>query len=239
MKRSLLALALLALTGCGAPQAGAPDPTYACGDYVVPLSILTKGLPATQLGADGQAALKGHEVRPPKDLDKWRIIEETGERLAIISEDPRPHRSGDGTLVHGFLLVERFGPADAEGRPSWHMRSSGCTLRRQLDGLGAATLTLDPAKPAEGNTLGLLVTEQNCTSGQPATGRIQVVNVEETDQEVRLIVGVSPLSGSGLRTCQGNPPTSFTVELSQPLGNRTVRDVGVYPAQEVKLPVRR
>jgi hypothetical protein len=233
MKRIVAFLLLVA--GCGTPLADA-ESAYTCHDRPIPLDVMSTGRPATQLGPDGRAALKGHEVRPVKDLDTWRIVEETGERVALIKEFDEPQERGNATVTHDFLVVERFGPPAADGRPSWHMRSSGgCNLQRDLGDLGVAEVTLDAARPATGNSLHLLVTEQACVSGQSADGRIRVVGLEETDRDVRLVIGVERAPGD-VHNCLGNPATPYTVELSRPLGDRVPRDAGLHPMREIVKP---
>ncbi|WP_030455977.1 hypothetical protein [Herbidospora cretacea] len=210
MKRILPLLLLVA-------SCPAPGTTYACGGEPVPLAALT-GPPATRLGPDGQAALRGSEVRAPDDLEAWHIVEETGDRVALISRL-------DGALQsHRYLLIERFGPNNG-----WHMRrSGGCSLRRVFPGLADADLAFGSSS---GTRLNLLVTERGCASGQPATGRVELVELEETEQEVRVAVAIRPKYGSA--TCQGNPPTPFTVELSRTLGDRSVVNAGVHPARRL------
>jgi hypothetical protein len=234
MKRIVAFLLLVA--GCGTPLADTAESAYTCHDRPIPLDVMSTGRPATQLGPDGRAALKGHEVRPVKDLDTWRIVEETGERVALIKEFDEPQERGNATVTHDFLVVERFGPPAADGRPSWHMRSSGgCNLQRDLGDLGVAEVTLDAARPATGNSLHLLVTEQACVSGQSADGRIRVVGLEETDRDVRLVIGVERAPGD-VHNCLGNPATPYTVELSRPLGDRVPRDAGLHPMREIVKP---
>lgn len=208
MKR-ILAVLLLALVadGCvgGLTMAG----KYSCGGDVIPLAGLT-GPPAGQLGPDGRAALRGREVRPPADLAAWHVVEESAERVALIS-DPGPDRR--------YLVIERFGPGG-----SWHLRQSGgCDLRRVVPGHGAAELAV---ASASGDRLNLWVTEMACASGRPATGRITLVELEETDREVRIAVAVRAQYGG--MTCPGNPRTPFAVDLAEPLGDRVVVDSGVY-----------
>jgi hypothetical protein len=233
--KRIVALLLLA-SGCGTPLADAAEPTYTCHDRPIPLDVMSTARPATQLGPDGRAALKGHEVRPVEDLDKWRIVEETGERVAIMKRFDEPEERGRATATHDFLVVERFGPPAADGRPSWHLRSrGGCSLRQDLGDLGVAELALDPAKPATGNSLHLLVTERDCASGQSAAGRIRVVGLEETDRDVRLVIGVERAPGN-FHNCMGNPATPYTVELSRPLGDRVPLDASLHPTREIITP---
>lgn len=232
-------LAGLVLAACGgpagAPAGSAPDAvagaSYACHGDPVPLEALRDGPPATELGDEGLAALEGAEVPDVEDLAAWTVVEESDVRVVLMRELPAPRDMDMGTVhTHERLAVERFGPEDADGRPGWHLRSMGtCDLQRQLDDLAPADLLLDPAAPPspDSEELALLVVERACASGQPADGRIEIVELEITDHEVQLVIGVEPRDGD--QTCPSNPPTPFTVELDAPLGERTVVDASVWP----------
>ncbi len=136
---------------------------------------------------------------------------------------------------HEFLDIERFGEPDENGRPGWHMRaSSRCDLRRDLGDLGVADVSLDPAASPPGRDsrqIAVLGTERECANGRRADGRIRVADLEATSTEVRVVIGVQPLSG--LRTCQGNLATPVTVELDEPLGDRVLVDASVYPPRRI------
>ncbi|WP_062349950.1 hypothetical protein [Herbidospora yilanensis] len=215
-------LVLLFAAACADPRPLQTHP-YSCGGEVVPPGGLA-GPPATRLGPNGQAALKGGEVRAPADLEAWRIVEENDDRVALIRELDTPVRNGATLQTHRYLLIERQGREDA-----WNLRMSGlCDLRQVVPGHSDAHLAF---ASASGTSLKLWVTERECASGRPATGRIKLAVLEETDQEVRVVVAVRPVPGSV--TCQGNPRTPLTVELSRPLGDRTVVDIGVYPPRRL------
>ncbi|MFI6541090.1 hypothetical protein ACIBHY_52160 [Nonomuraea sp. NPDC050547] len=115
-----------------------PSAVYVCHDHKVPLGVLTQGRPATELGPDGLAALGGEEVRRPPDLERWRVVEEGPERVALMA-----------------------------------------------------------------------------------------------DREVRLLIGVAGAPGRA-QTCQGNPRTPFTVELSAPLGDRVLLDAAIHPVRRIR-----
>ncbi len=92
------------------------------------------------------------------------------------------------------------------------------------DDLGGA----EPARwwVAPGATLGptsaevpIVVNEFDCASGRSAEGRIVVELVYGSDV-IDIAVGVRPLGGD--QECPSNPDTPFTVELSEPLGDRTI-----------------
>ncbi|MGI5489410.1 hypothetical protein [Microtetraspora malaysiensis] len=249
------ALLLAGLAGCGgagldsvqtvgtvATETGAAGKIVMCHSQEVSLRALGEGRPATELGPNGRAALKGTEVRRIDELDTWTIVEESATRLALIRELARPQEEGGGMVfTHEFLDVERFGEPDADGRPGWHMRaSSRCDLRRDLGELGVADVTLDPAAPPPGpdaRRISVLVHERECASGQRADGRIRLVGVEPTAEEVRVVLGVQRVdAGGGVVTCQGNPATPFTVELDEPLGERVLTDASVYPPRPISSP---
>lgn len=82
-----------------------------------------------------------------------------------------------------------------------------------------------PTEPqATATTLDVLVQELECASGESAAGRIEVRGLEETADEVRLRIIVRQRPGN--QNCQGSPPTPFSIDLSRPLGERTVVDIG-------------
>lgn len=66
--------------------------------------------------------------------------------------------------------------------------------------------------------------ERDCSGGTTAEGRTELLELDEDGDEVRLEVGVRPVSGDA--TCQGNPWTPFSVDLADPLGDREVVDIG-------------
>lgn len=70
-----------------------------------------------------------------------------------------------------------------------------------------------------------------CANGQPATGRVRVPVLEMTERTVRLVIAIAPL---GTATCPGNPNTSYMLELPEPLGDRTLVDVGFYTEREIE-----
>jgi hypothetical protein len=69
-------------------------------------------------------------------------------------------------------------------------------------------------------------------SGRSAEGRIEIVELTETDDEVLVRLPVRPLEGD--QDCQGNPPTPFRIELDDPLGDREVVDAWVVPPRIVR-----
>ncbi|MFB9963405.1 hypothetical protein [Sinosporangium siamense] len=217
---------------------GSAEVIYACHGTEVPLDVLANGRLASTLGENGQAALRGTEVSPIGDPATWRVIEEGGERVALVRPlDPPGKREQGSLFTHEVRVIERFGPPDAEGRPGWHLKkSSRCDLKRVLSGLHDVDITLNPAAAPSGNGVPLLVTEGECVSGRTADGRIRLVALEETTAEVRVVIGVEPVNDGKPQTCIGNPATPYTLELAAPLGGRKLVNAGVHPASEVVAP---
>ncbi|GAA3198979.1 hypothetical protein [Actinocorallia longicatena] len=227
---------LLVLCGCGPEPAAVPPavapvapvaPQVYCHQDAVPLSALDRPRPATGLSADGRAALGGAGVGPVGDLASWSIVEDTPARMTLIRE------LGAGTEggAYRLLSAERpQGAATGGAKGGWRLRvSSRCDLHRVPQGLGAADVVLDPAGPAvtrDAREVRLLVTEQACASGADAGGRIRA-SVERTATEVRLTIGVA--GAGGAQDCRGNPPTPYTADLGEPLGDRILVDASSHP----------
>ncbi|WOF24556.1 hypothetical protein N8K70_07835 [Microbacterium betulae] len=241
-------------TGASAPGSSSPSPdaspsatpatfdvvpgeTLACGPVEFPSDALVKPVTLAQaddevLSAaetaqdDGSAArrLEGAE-------DEWIVLSADDRQIALLhaveSDDGRPGESFDQ-----LTLVWRA--AGAEQPAEWVVSSSGaCTLRADTGDLNDAALALDPETPAspEDTTVSLLAVEQACHGGMDAAGRVEVVSLVETEAAVEVVIGVRPDESADAWTCQSNPATPFTIELSQPLGDREIVDVGVIPAK--------
>jgi hypothetical protein len=174
-----------------------------------------------------------------------------GEFIRWLSEDADPNFPRDGWRLLG---VEGTGhlygvraPDDQEAAAfvvtirgsggTWQAEDSGaCTPSVRLDeALGGATWTLDPdeatAIDPDTEDFDVLVTEMACASGQSADDRVSEPRIVVTDDAVTITFGVTPLEGP--QDCQGNPPTEVRVELPEPLGERELRDGGVYPPTTV------
>jgi hypothetical protein len=74
----------------------------------------------------------------------------------------------------------------------------------------------------ESSSLHVLVVEAACASGQSPEGRILDPIVEYQATRIRITIWIRRLPGT--QTCQGNFGYPTTVELSQPVGARTLVD---------------
>lgn len=245
-------ICLVFLTGCG--EEGPRAPSFGVGADLEPPSEDTtydcfgvRATPAELEAAPSVAELEDHPgfemfAGYTEELDRWRAVVVEEDRLAAIRElDPPDTTGGVGGEVRDHerlevsLLDEPMPPeTDEEG---WMVSSSGpCVLQADLGDLEpVAAVHLDDEAPPDDGTaeLPLLVVEQGCASGQPATDRVEV-EVDESADEIRLIVGVQPPRGD--QTCPSNPATPVTVELDEPVGERRVVDASRHPPAEVTGP---
>ncbi len=100
-------------------------------------------------------------------------------------------------------------------------------------GLAPVEVHLDPdalPDPADA-AINLLVTEQGCASGREMGDALKGPQIVETDTAVLVAFAVIPIAG--MADCPGNPSASVTVELSEPLGQRTLYDGLYYPPKPI------
>ena len=252
-KFALAGLAAATVVGCGgqssgvgsapsstptAPQALPADTVFKCGHDKVPLDRLTNPRPATGVQSAPRRALYKFQPGDIGDLAAYWIVDDEPERVSIIREHPRRKAGTAAERTYDFASWEYV--ADAPGATTDWMFFGGatCVLKRTFDGLNEATTTLDPRSlphPGDRN-IQLLVHELSCAGGQQATGRIRVPVLEVTVEEVRVAIGVT--TQDGMQNCPGHPPTPYTLELPEPLGDRSLVDVSVYPHRELAPPRR-
>jgi hypothetical protein len=240
-----IAVALL-VTGCGstsvavrsdsgiAPQA-ADVATVNCGGSVYDPTDFADAPPASSL-PDGPAGAVDDAGAPAFDASQdWKVVHHADDRVDLVRvlDDPIDIGGGD-VRTHESLTLERIAGAINVADGTWFLTSaSPCTQRLvTYNGLGEAELTLADAPSPGDASVDLLVTERACASGQGAEGRIELVEPIETAEQIQLRIGVRAPDGDA-QTCQGNPPTPFTVELSEPLGEREIVDASVVPPRPV------
>ncbi|GGI45611.1 hypothetical protein BCL57_001652 [Agromyces flavus] len=225
-----------------APHALDPDTILTCQGVEVTAGALTDQLPASELPSELAALLEGSPVVSIDDLDDWFLAVSSDDHVVIMRELDQPLDLGAGDVRDFDLLSVSATPGAMPIDDTWGVDvSTSCTPRITLDGLGEVTLTLDPDAPprADDRELSLLASESSCNSGQPATGRVEVVEIVETDTTVELVVGVAPQPQDRAYTCQSNPPTPFTVDLEHELADRAIVDASFVPAHEITMPMGR
>lgn len=223
--------ATTAPTSAAEPQTTAasdsPPPTdsvaYECNGRFIDPEIFNADARADQLPAEDAAGIAAGvddfgDGGYLGDPSAWIIAARSGGSVTLL----RPLEvEGDYDVV----IFDEMDEVPATGEPGWMLTSSAsCTLALDPSPLTSAHVALDPsAEPVpDGTSVALLVTERACNSGQDAEGRVELVSLEETEEAVTVRVAVEPQEGAF--TCQSNPPTPFTVELSEPLGDREVLD---------------
>ena len=159
-------------------------------------------------------------------------------RIEINDPKPDPLPAGDWVVIKidednaKFAAIDsgRWGSASFR-RIGVHWRLRGwsdggpCEPIVPLpEGLGRVVVNLDPdALPnPENSAIQLLVTEAGCANGRTMGDALVGPQVVENDEAVLVAYAVLPVNGTV--TCPGNPSTTVTIELSEPLGQRVLSD---------------
>lgn len=156
----------------------------------------------------------------PMPEGRWKVIgiEDDLATFMALHPDNYGHagfeRSGDRWVLSGFGVTNR--PCEA-----------GVAFP---EGLNRVEISLDPDSPPdpESSTIHLLATEVACASGREMGDALLDPQLVETDAAVLFAFAAIPLHQREVN-CQGNPSTPVTVELSRPLGNRTIHDGSYVP----------
>jgi hypothetical protein len=188
-------------------------------------------LPAKQIAIIESATLTIDGEPLGLDADQWIVVASADDQIDLM----RRVSDGDQALdpAHDWMhvIIGDFESA------RWALKSSAtCVLAFDLSPLTAAEIRLDPAMPPNPSSrdLALLVTEQECNSGQDAGGRVRLIELVETANAVKVMIGVDPTGKSG-SDCPANPPTPFTVTLAGPLGARAILNGNLVDARPIEL----
>jgi len=205
-----------------------------CGGSVFDFERLIDA-PSIETLAEGPAGAVDDAGAPAFDpTQDWKVVEQSDERVDLVRElEERIDNGGGDVRTHESRTLAKISGATNVPDGTWLLMQAGpCAPRLVTDtDLAPADLTL-PAEPAAAATsIDLLVHERACASGRSAEGRIEIVELEETDDQVRLRISVRPREGG--QDCQGNPPTPFTIELGEPLGAREIVDASIVPPRAV------
>jgi hypothetical protein len=230
----------LVLAACADPELGGttttePGPTTTgpelratCGAVEL-AGGLDPVLPSTPIDSEGEAALAAiDEVAPAEssffDQYEWFTAESTDDRLTLfgvpLGETP------DGAPPYANATFERDGD-------TWRPEGWGqCRVEVSSPGYGVAHWVLDPTiDPASSGTeLHVLINERECASGEPPVGREILPVVLEEPGSITITVLVEPVSGGA--ECPSNPWHPITIDLSEPVGGRSLFDSSVAPAIE-------
>jgi hypothetical protein len=238
-----ISVALLLLTGCGSTSTqsdgrDAPRLTDAatvhCGGSVYDPTKLADSPPVSSL-PDGPAGAVDDVGAPAFDASQdWKVVHLSDDRVDLVRELDEPFDNGGGDIrTHESRTLERVTGASNVPDGTWMLGGRGpCTPRLVIDDdLGEADLTMADTPSPSDTSVDLLVHERECASGHSADGRIELVELDENTEQVKLWVGVRPRDGD--QTCQGNPLTPFTIDLGGPLDDREIVDASVVPPRPV------
>lgn len=217
--------------GDGAPASSPEGLAVDCGGSVYHPHALADAPSVSSLPA-GPAGAVDDLGEPAFDPSKdWKVVHQSADRVDLVRELDQPVERFPGDVrTHESRTVELITDAPNVPDGTWLLTSSGACAQRLVtdDDLGDADLALAEAPAPQATSLDLLVVERACASGQSAEGRVELVELAETADQVRLRIGVRPRDVDSA-TCPGNPATPFTVELGQPLGDREIVNASVVP----------
>lgn len=216
------------------PTAAALPGSFPCAGRTIPRSVIDARVPASTVPEE---ALDVVTKYIEGDLADWFVAIDDGTDVLLMrqhSDAARPVVGGwDGFDTVGWTT----GPS-AFGDGLWV--ASWCILDLPRDdGLRTAYASIDPSRldRAAAAVLPLLVSIPDCTPSAIPMEEIVVTTLHEGAATIDLVLGVDPnWWGTEGSTCVGHPPTPFEIALEAPLGDRTVLNVGVYPAAEVVAP---
>ena len=153
--------------------------------------------------------------------DGWRLLVETGTG-ALYGVLTPPDSEPPAYVV----TIRNRGEA-------WEAEDYGaCTPVVKLTAeVGAATWQSADEIDASTTTFEARVTEVACSGGQDPEGRIVEPRITLDEDSITITFGETPLDGPS--DCQSNRDAPYQVVLPEPVGDRTLRDGGVYPALDV------
>ncbi len=238
----LLALGLLANACSSADQArtiaatplnGQDILSLRCGPITLPAAGIDQlnPLDATQTESLNRSTTTTGEAAF-YDMFDWRVLDQTTNRVTIVGSD----RTGSNDAPVGYATFDTT-DTSADWLPTGP--SGACTPKLATDTGDPASVVLDPdhEPDPQSTTLHLLINENACASGQAPNDR-DITAFETSDTtSVSLVVSVAPFTSANEdASCQGNPWYALAVELSEPIGGRTILDAGSVPAQRLTWP---
>lgn len=188
--------------------------------------------PLEPSAAQDEAAVIFRRFPAPPDI--WRRLIDNDKRVVFAAANPSDWEGNSGGGDSGGAGNLRFvDVANIDG--AWRVAANGdCWPRVVLEGgLQYSSWALATVSD-DGRQLVLLVTEFECTSGQPPGERVRPPVIVETDHDVTIAFGIEPIGG--IQDCPTAPATPYRVTLGAPLGQRVLQD-GIYvPPRVVEIP---
>lgn len=212
------------------PDLSDPDPVVRCwGAPPMPYSELTAWQPVDEVDHPAVDAfleeLEARQTDPsprPLPLGDWAVVHIGDDLVWFVL---------DGGQWQEEAVVERRGD-----RWLWAGEASGPRCEPALvlpEGLGRVDVHLDPDNlpSPQAAEITLPVTEQGCANGRVMGDALRGPQVVESGEAVVVAFAVVPVAGGA--NCPDNPPTSVTITLSEPLGDRAIQDGLYFPPKTV------
>jgi hypothetical protein len=222
-----------------APEDASPEPSldpdpialFTCGATPPFVGALLTQPTGAETSADPAAAalralLEQEAANAPEGAESffpasgWWRVGRLGTTAAYVARS----EVSDFGFVSATLTL-----ADGEWRPSqW----GECTPQPALPaGLGLAAWRIDGEAPRnDATTISALVTEMACASGESSEGRILPPEISYGPDAIHVVFAVQGMEGE--QTCQGNPSVPYTIELREPIGERSVLDGSQLPPRD-------
>jgi hypothetical protein len=235
----LMALALTGCAGSAADTAPSTSPTpfvagddFLCSGLPIEREALEARVPISDIDERGRIALSKAvwDDGSPLDLapeDGWYVVTSTDDLVGVMRDVAVvPDLVSPGIEPDRELQTISWVEDASNLEPGWYGSSSGpCALTLDLGDRTVPGIEFQMPPDPKSEELRLLVTEESCNSGENAEGRVELLSLEETESQVRVILGVRPREGA--QACPSHPATPFTVKLSEPLGDREVLHAGL------------
>lgn len=161
----------------------------------------------------------------PLPENEWRRLHDDGDTVVFGSGQPSDNGTGEGLTE---VVLER-----TNDEFTFHGSNYNCQPRPLIGEMSLASFDLaQGAAPGPDSTsVEVLVTEVGCTGATPVDDRLQEPVVEYGDSTVDVVYFAEPLEGDAF-PCPSNPSTETILELSEPLGDRELRDASSFPPRQ-------
>ena len=222
---------------------------YFVRPYITPLEVIpSPGVEDPLVTCRGIRAVRYSQLVDPPSIDE--VDHPAVDALRAELRDPggAPMPRGDWVVINigddqaafAALTPDEFGYARFErsgGEWKWDGSGWGRPCKPTLvlpSRLERVEVRVDPDSPLspDSMTIDLLVTEAGCASGREMGRALRGPQVVETETSV--LVGFAVVPPLALSVdCPANPCTRVTVELSRPLGRRTIYDGTHFPPKRL------
>lgn len=151
--------------------------------------------------------------------DGWRVVWEKGDEVLVVAPYP------EGEHPYQSALFERSGKA-------WEPRGWGdCMPTVVIGDRSPVEWKLEEEPSDDATELDVVLEERACSGGRELSGDNIKVDIEYHEDSIAILISADPL-GESFYTCPLNP-SSFTIELDEPVAGRRLIDRATYP------PIRR